>query len=88
MKLVKAEQDLPGGCAGLLGRNDVVPWGEMTWFLQFGFIFISLFICTWEDGLVSSGVEVESEHKFPRSVLSSHPVDLGGGQFVPFLSSF
>lgn len=49
MKLVKAEQDLPGGCAGLLGR--------MTWFLQFGFIFISLFTCTWEDGQVSSGVE-------------------------------
>ena len=70
MEPAKAERDLPGGCAGCQE--------EMPWFPQFGFIFTSLFICTWEDVLASSGAEVESEHKVPRSFLSSHPVDLGG----------
>lgn len=80
MKRVKAEQDPPGGCADLLGRSDLVP---AIWF-HFYFTFS---FARGRNGLVSSGVQVESEYKFPRSVLSSHPTDLGG-QFFPFLSSF
>lgn len=80
MTQVKAEQDPPGGCADLLGRHDLVP---AIWF-HFYFTFS---FAHGRNGLVSSGVQVESEHKFPRSVLYSHPMGLGG-QFFPFLSSF